>query len=76
MKNLPWYKKSLYINLLLSSEETQYGRNPDRLIDIVTALPKDTTHVIIDEVQKLPKLLDIVHELIETTFIVTFAFRI
>lgn len=67
LKRLPWYKNSLYINLLLSSEERHYSRNPDRLIEIVNALPLTSTHVIIDEVQKLPKLLDIVHELIETT---------
>lgn len=67
LKQLPWYKNSLYINLLLSTEERYYSRNPDRLIEIVNALPQTSTHVIIDEVQKLPKLLDIVHELIETT---------
>lgn len=67
IKHLPWYEHSLYINLLLSREERDYSRNPDRLISIVEALPSSTTHVIIDEVQKIPKLLDLVHDLIETT---------
>jgi predicted AAA+ superfamily ATPase len=32
----------------------------------VLALPAATTHVVLDEIQKLPALLDIVHNLIET----------
>ena len=67
LKNLPWFNHSLYINLLKSSEERLFTRNPDTLESIVKALPTSTTHVIVDEVQKIPKLLDIVHELIETT---------
>lgn len=67
MKHLPWYDHSFYINLLLSKEERDYSRNPDRLVNIVEGLPDETTHVIIDEVQKIPKLLDLVHNLIETT---------
>ena len=35
--------------------------------EIVRALPDTQSFVIIDEIQKLPKLLDIVHDLIETT---------
>lgn len=67
MKNLPWFENSLYINLLKASEEREFSKNPDRLVNIVEALPDSTTHVIIDEVQKIPKLLDLAHELIETT---------
>jgi len=55
------------INLLEAKNENLFARNPDVLIDIVKALPATTTHIIIDEIQKLPKLLDIVHHLIETT---------
>lgn len=32
----------------------------------VLALPKAITHVVIDEIQKIPELLDVVHNLIET----------
>lgn len=67
LKQLPWFTKALYINLLTASEEQRFARNPDELIFITKALPNETTHIIIDEIQKLPKLLDIVHELIETT---------
>lgn len=67
LKSLPWFSNSLYINLLLASEESRFARNPDELIDIVRGLPEETKHVVIDEVQKIPKLLDIVHELIEST---------
>ncbi len=67
IKSLPWFSNSLYINLLIQSEEKRFFRNPDELLSIVRLLPEEITHVIIDEVQKLPLLLDLVHELIETT---------
>ncbi len=57
----------LYINLLLAKEEDLYQGNPDELIATVGGLSKTVSTVIIDEIQKIPKLLDIVHELIETT---------
>lgn len=69
LKNAPWFERALYINLLKAGEEQRFARNPDSLEAIVKALPPEITHVIIDEVQKLPKLLDLVHELIETTHI-------
>ena len=67
LNNLPWLKNALMINLLEAKNENLFARNPDALIDIVKALPPTTSHIIIDEIQKLPKLLDIVHHLIETT---------
>jgi predicted AAA+ superfamily ATPase len=67
LKNLPWFSNCLYINLLKAKEEQRFSRNPDELIAIASALAPQIQHIIIDEVQKLPKLLDIVHELIETT---------
>lgn len=67
LKQLPWFSKSLYLNLLKQTEEQRFARNPDELLSIVRLLPKHITHIIIDEVQKLPSLLDLVHELIETT---------
>ena len=67
LKQLPLFENSLYINLLKASEEQRFAKNPDELLFIVQELPAHITHVIIDEVQKLPKLLDLVHELIETT---------
>ena len=57
----------MFINLLEASAENRFARNPDSLIAITKALSKTQTHIVIDEIQKLPKLLDIVHHLIETT---------
>lgn len=57
----------LYINLLLAREEDIFARDPDQLIRRVRALGPSIKTVIIDEVQKVPKLLDAVHELIEST---------
>lgn len=59
-------EKSLYINLLDPTEEDEFSRNPKKLIDLVEAMPAEHRHVIIDEIQKIPKLLDVVHLLIES----------
>jgi predicted AAA+ superfamily ATPase len=66
LKNLIFFESSLYINLLKAEEENRFSRNPDELTAIVKALPENIHHVIIDEIQKIPKLLDIVHDLIES----------
>lgn len=58
-------KKPLWIDLLKASDEARYVNNPDRLIDEVGAQKKPPEWVVIDEVQKAPKLLDVVHHLIE-----------
>jgi uncharacterized protein len=67
LKSLPWLQDALMINLLEAKNENHFARNPDALGEIVRALPDTQPYVIIDEIQKLPKLLDIVHDLIETT---------
>lgn len=53
------------LDLLEAETEMRLSQNPDELRNIVYALPEEVTHVIIDEVQKIPKLLDIIHLLIE-----------
>jgi len=58
---------SIIIDLLKKKTEARFSRNPDDLYDIVMELPETTTHVIIDEVQKNPKLLDVVHDLMGAT---------
>lgn len=60
-------QSSLYINLLDLEQEDQFAREPNLLHALVKALPQNITHVVIDEIQKLPKLLDVVHRLIEET---------
>ncbi|MDP3558914.1 MAG: AAA family ATPase [Legionellaceae bacterium] len=67
LTSLPWLKDALMINLLQAKNENYFARNPDALDDIVRALPDTQPYVVIDEIQKLPKLLDVVHHLIETT---------
>ena len=60
-------EKCLWINLLDPYQESNFALNPKSLSNLVLALPKKVTHVIIDEVQKVPKLLDVVHFLCEKT---------
>lgn len=67
LKSLPWFNNALYINLLKAGEEIRFARNPDELEFVVHGLPDNISHIIIDEIQKIPKLLDIVHHLIEST---------
>jgi predicted AAA+ superfamily ATPase len=58
------FPDALYLNLLLSTIREKFRAYPDELIKEVAALPKPAV-VIIDEVQKVPDLLAIVHTLIE-----------
>ena len=58
-------KADLYINLLKSSEFLDYKQNPDHLFEIVSPL-KENSWVVIDEIQRVPELLNIVHEIYET----------
>ncbi|MBI2606727.1 MAG: ATP-binding protein [Deltaproteobacteria bacterium] len=62
-----WGQNHFYVNLLLDRWERRYQGNPDLLIADIDALEKRPEWVVIDEVQKVPKLLDAVHELIETS---------
>ncbi|MBC7421638.1 MAG: ATP-binding protein [Bdellovibrio sp.] len=57
-----------YFNLLSSQTEYQFAKNPDQLSHILLKIKKDTPFkkwVIIDEIQKVPKLLDVIHSEIE-----------
>lgn len=56
-----------YIDLLLPKTRLEYLREPDRLIRITQQLPKSVKWIIIDEIQKVPSLLDVVHHLIENS---------
>ena len=57
----------LWLNLLDPDQEERFALNPKELENIVLALPRKTKHIIIDEIQKIPKLLDLVHYLCEET---------
>lgn len=60
-------KHAYWIDLLKSKEEQRFSRDPDLLRALVGGLDEKIRYIIIDEVQKIPKLLDIVHSLIECT---------
>jgi predicted AAA+ superfamily ATPase len=55
---------SLWIDLLDPTEEERYLLNPSLLYSEILAL-ENKKYIIIDEIQKIPKLLDVVHKLIE-----------
>jgi len=57
-------KAAVWIDLLTASEEQLFQSNPDELIARTGHL-KPGQWVVIDEVQKAPKILDLVHKLIE-----------
>lgn len=59
--------RCLWLDLLNSEVEDRFFRHPSELYAIVMALPKEIKYIIIDEIQKIPKLLDEVHRLIEET---------
>lgn len=60
-------EECLWLDLLEFSTEDRFLRHPDELYTIVKSLPSSTSYVIIDEIQKVPRLLDEVHRLIEET---------
>lgn len=67
LKHQSLFSNAFYINLLRANEEARFARNPDELEYIVNGLSEKTLYIIIDEIQKIPKLLDVVHHLIEST---------
>lgn len=59
-------ENAYWIDLLLPEEEDRFSSHPSLLFNIVEGLPSSITHLIIDEIQKVPKLLDVVHAIIES----------
>lgn len=57
---------TLSINLLNPLEEMRFLRNPEELRQVVLALDSQIQFIVIDEIQKVPKLLDVVHLLLES----------
>lgn len=56
-------EQTLWINLLSFNEEDRFSRNPDLLTELIAEA--SYKRVIVDEVQKIPKILDIVQLEIE-----------
>jgi predicted AAA+ superfamily ATPase len=59
-------KAALYLDLLQSSEYLRLSANPALFRDEVMSLGREITHVIVDEVQRIPQLLDDVHSILES----------
>jgi len=57
------FPEAVYVDLLEAEKLTRLTANPQRLADLIP--PGFTGWVIIDEIQKVPPLLDEVHRLIE-----------
>jgi predicted AAA+ superfamily ATPase len=55
---------SLRIDLLAPQVHRDYLARPERLLDVVSARPGNTT-VVVDEIQKAPELLSVVHQLMD-----------
>ena len=60
-------QSTLWIDLLDPDQEDRYALDPSLLKAEVLAFDQKISHVIIDEIQKIPRLLDVVHQLIEST---------
>ncbi len=58
------YPQALYLDLLLPDVFRNYSARPERLKELMDA-NKEKKTVIIDEIQKAPQLLEVVHSLIE-----------
>lgn len=56
--------KRLIIDLLNPDEEERFSKNPATLIHEAEARVAKLDWIFIDEVQKIPKLLDVVHLLL------------
>lgn len=56
--------EAVHVDLLDPESVRRLAARPERLREIVAAVPRAGT-VVIDEVQKLPSLLEVVHALIE-----------
>ena len=57
------FKNSIYIDLLESQLYIELLANPEKLASLIPAKVKG--HIILDEIQKVPELLNEVHRLIE-----------
>lgn len=55
---------AVWIDLLSPAQQRLYAARPERLRELVAAKP-GTDDVVIDEVQRVPELLTVVHQLIE-----------
>src|SRR3989338_353426 len=57
-------KYSLWIDLLEPELEQSLSVNPSKLLEMIDAQGASLKFVVIDEIQKVPKLLDVVHSIL------------
>ncbi len=58
------FPNALWIDLLQPDLLRSYSARPERLVDVIAASPQKKV-IVIDEVQRVPSLLSVVHSLIE-----------
>lgn len=58
------YSQAIWINLLEPEEFREYLTKPERLRELIDAYPEQKK-IVIDEIQRIPALLSLVHTLIE-----------
>lgn len=58
------YPSAVRIDLLLGEEERRFSAYPERIRDVIQAMPPEST-LILDEIQRVPRLLPEIHALIE-----------
>ena len=58
-------ERTYTVDLLLPAVEERLARHPDGLLSELRSLPLGIDTVVLDEVQKVPKLLDVVHYYLE-----------
>jgi len=59
-----FYPEALWLDLLNPETYRTYLTKPERLVELVNGNPGKSV-VVIDEIQKVPEILDVVHQLIE-----------
>lgn len=59
-----YYPKATRIDLLLGEEERRFGAYPEKIRDVAASLSRGST-LILDEIQRVPRLLPEIHALIE-----------
>lgn len=59
------FAEALWIDLLRPDVYRRMSARPERLAELVRATPADQT-VVLDEIQRVPELLNVVHHLIES----------
>ncbi len=67
LQNFFKHSKVIWIDLLDPEQEDRYSRRPGELSDQIAARREDLEWVVVDEIQKVPRLLDVVHMQIEKT---------